>query len=323
MATNLSDLLDAIRIRRTEWMVLETGSEEAIVVPAEGETLLYLVIAGEVILDIEDGPFALEVGGAAFVMNGRSHRLLGSADARRPRQVAFPGGERPDVPPLVRTGAGQRASARVVVGRLKIDPGPCNPILSMVPEVLPMTVESLRFVAFNSVMITEIISRPGAMAYLARAAELFFVRALQNRTYRSVAEDIQFSSALGSARILRALNAIRENPGAPWSVDRLASQACMSRSSFAAEFARIVGKPPMRLVTDLRLEAAANVLARGAVPVATVAWCVGYHSEATFSRVFKQRYGVSPGAYHREHANEASAVTARDAEAAPPLAAYA
>ncbi|HKE49787.1 MAG TPA: helix-turn-helix transcriptional regulator, partial [Rhodanobacteraceae bacterium] len=60
-----------------------------------------------------------------------------------------------------------------------------------------------------------------------------------------------------------------------------------------------VGMPPMRYLTDWRMQLAANQLLTGSENVAVIAHRVGYESEAAFSRVFKKRVGASPSAWRQ------------------------
>jgi AraC-like DNA-binding protein len=82
----------------------------------------------------------------------------------------------------------------------------------------------------------------------------------------------------------------------------------MSRSAFAARFGALVGEPPLGYLTRWRMHLAADTLRGGDATVAAIARRVGYGSEGAFSKAFKQRYGISPGAYRRK--DQSSVVSA-------------
>ncbi|WP_199423705.1 AraC family transcriptional regulator [Actinotalea solisilvae] len=101
---------------------------------------------------------------------------------------------------------------------------------------------------------------------------------------------------LADERIARALVAVHERPGDPWTLASMAGEAHLSRSSFAARFKELVGQAPADYLTTWRLTVAQDRL-RAGVSIARTAHDVGYATPAAFSRVFTQRLGCSPRAW--------------------------
>ncbi len=100
-------------------------------------------------------------------------------------------------------------------------------------------------------------------------------------------------AGLADPRLSRALTAMHEAPGKPWSLDDLADAAGMSRTRFADHFRSVVGRTPMDYLTLWRMTVARRRLAAGK-SVKSVAAEVGYESAAAFSRVFSRVLGQSP-----------------------------
>lgn len=92
---------------------------------------------------------------------------------------------------------------------------------------------------------------------------------------------------LADARLARAVAAFLERPGAHWTIASLARIAGMSRSAFAATFARVAGTTPQQFLSSVRFELAARLLAEG-VPMKAVARAVGYASSSSFARSMRQ-----------------------------------
>ena len=73
----------------------------------------------------------------------------------------------------------------------------------------------------------------------------------------------------------------------------------MGRSSFAARFAEQVGRTPMEVITERRMQYAAQLLQHGELKVTEVSARAGYDSEAAFNKAFKRAHGCAPGAYRQ------------------------
>jgi AraC family transcriptional regulator, regulatory protein of adaptative response / methylphosphotriester-DNA alkyltransferase methyltransferase len=55
-----------------------------------------------------------------------------------------------------------------------------------------------------------------------------------------------------------------------------------------------------RELQRVRMEHAAELLARGSLPVQAVAGAVGYRQAAQFAKVFRRHHGVSPSSFRRQ-----------------------
>ena len=91
----------------------------------------------------------------------------------------------------------------------------------------------------------------------------------------------------------RVVDAIHEEPGRDWTVERLASIGAMSRSTFAERFRNAVGRSPADYVTEVRVDAAKRMLEAGR-SVSEISRELGYASDEGFSRAFRRRTGLTP-----------------------------
>jgi AraC-like DNA-binding protein len=94
-----------------------------------------------------------------------------------------------------------------------------------------------------------------------------------------------------------ALEAIHRHPDRAWTVADLAARANVSRAHFAKRFTEVMDRPPLRYLTDRRMEIAADLLADPDVPVAAAAAAVGYRDPFAFSTAFRRHQGMSPRAW--------------------------
>jgi len=100
-------------------------------------------------------------------------------------------------------------------------------------------------------------------------------------------------TGLADPRLARALVAMHERPGQPWTLATLAEEAGMSRSAFAVAFKQAVGQPAADYLADWRITLAQARLREGR-QVKQIADDLGYASAQALSRFFAQRLGCSP-----------------------------
>jgi AraC-like DNA-binding protein len=96
------------------------------------------------------------------------------------------------------------------------------------------------------------------------------------------------------ARIAKAIWLLREKYTETLPVDRLASVAGMSASSFHHHFKSLTSMTPLQFQKQLRLLEARRLMLSDAVNVAEAAYRVGYESASQFSREYSRTFGVAP-----------------------------
>lgn len=84
-----------------------------------------------------------------------------------------------------------------------------------------------------------------------------------------------------------------------WDVATLARGVHMSRGHFHRAVRDLHGKPPMKIVTELRMRRAEALLRHTDNPVFSIATRVGYEDPFAFSVAFKRHAGVSPRAFRQ------------------------
>ena len=105
---------------------------------------------------------------------------------------------------------------------------------------------------------------------------------------------LNWMAALVDESLWASLQAMLDAPGQPHTVESLAENAGMSRSTFASRFSAAYGNGPMELLRDLRMHLAATLLADSQIPVKRVAELAGFQSRSAFTRTFTAATGQSP-----------------------------
>ena len=116
-------------------------------------------------------------------------------------------------------------------------------------------------------------------------------------------------AGLADPRLARALVALHQAPHEAWSLEAMAAQAGMSRSTFAERFRACTGTTPAQYLSDWRLSLAAS-MARDGQPLKLVAAELGFASASSLSKAFRKRMGASPRAWLAQENGATSAPSA-------------
>lgn len=100
-------------------------------------------------------------------------------------------------------------------------------------------------------------------------------------------------TGLSDPRLARVLVALHESPGEPWTLERMATRAGMSRTAFANAFRETVGQTPAAYLGGWRIALAQGRLREG-LPIKALSDELGYANPSALSRAFAARVGMTP-----------------------------
>jgi AraC-like DNA-binding protein len=184
-----------------------------------------------------------------------------------------------------------------VCAALDFDGGPSNPLLQALPPlvVLPLArVEGLEQ-SLTLLFAETDHARCGARLLADRLFEVVLIQLMRWLLDHPDEAGVPAGliTGLSEPRLARALVALHEQPGQPWSLERMAQRAGMSRSAFAAGFKAAVGRTPADYLAHWRLTLAQAQLRQGR-SIKAIADELGYANASALSRLFTQKIGVSP-----------------------------
>jgi AraC-like DNA-binding protein len=319
----LSDVLLAVRLTGAVFFdidarspfVTESPSTEVIATKVSGDSdhviAFHIVIEGccwaEAVGDPESA--VLLQAGEMVIYPAGDANILASAPGMRARPdfslYYRPVSEALPFPISVNRGS-DGVRCRFVCGFLGCDTRPFNPLLASLPRLVhaPVSARSWRWVGGLLDAALEARDSPGAgqEAMLAKLSEVMFIEALRAHIHSLPPEARGWVAGLRDREVGSALRVIHGRFAEPWSLESLAHEVGMSRSSFADRFVAYVGVPPMGYLARWRLQVAARML-QGGSTVVRAAVAVGYQSESAFTRAFKREVGVAPGMWRRRRAD--------------------
>lgn len=200
-------------------------------------------------------------------------------------------------------GGGNGAATTLVCGNIRFEDVSTDLLLAILPPIIHVRSQGTRLTSWLGATMDHVRSElttghPAAEVVVARIADILFIQAVA--MYLEDNADIAESGWLGALRdrqIGPALALIHQHPEQAWTVESLAETLAQSRSAFAARFAQLVGEPPLRYLTRVRLNAAGTRLSSSDDKMDTIATSLGYSSASGFNKAFKQRFGITPGEY--------------------------
>ena len=303
----LSDILRALRMKGTIYFRTEFNPPYGVAVPAFSNVArFHLAARGSCWVEVagEVDPVHLAQGDLIVIPHGAAHLLSdqpGREAASVDEVVEKTGFEGKGA--LVYGGEEIGRATQLICGHFAFDDAAIHPLLEALPRYIHIPgSESLNNAwleqAMKFIQVESLNLEPGSDAIVHRLAEIIFIQAVRIYVER-VGRDAGSLAGIADPQIGRALAAIHESPEAAWTVDALASEAGMSRTSFATKFAQAIGMTPHSYLTQWRMQDAARRLRETRDPMLRVAEGSGYHSEAAFNRAFKKWFGATPAAYRR------------------------
>ena len=304
----LAAVMDAVRLRSGVFCRSELKAPWGLSLRASPFAHFHVIERGGCWLRLRGlEPVALAGGDLVVVPHGSGHTLSDSPKTK-PRPLAdMPGRRSGERGCLVMRGGGDGPETQLVCGSFRFDRPDAHPLVALLPPLLHIRPDggeatewlqaTLRFLARETRE-----PRPGSETIVSRLTDVIFVQALRAWLETAPVGQGGWLGALRDAQVASALVAVHRMPERDWTTASLAAVAGMSRSRFAARFTALVGEPPLAYLTGWRLQSAAGLLRDRQTGLAEVAARVGYESEAAFSKAFRRRFGLPPGAYRRRAA---------------------
>ncbi|WP_395022021.1 AraC family transcriptional regulator [Dongia sp.] len=296
----LSDVLSLLKPQSHVSAGFDAGGDWAIAFPGNIGIKCYAVVSGACTLVVEGvaDPVRLEGGDCFLLPSGRAFRLCSDpAVAPVEASTVFPPPRAGGV--VTYNGGGD---VFLVGSRFTLGGAHAEILMGMMPPIVHIKKESDQAALRWSVehMMQELREpRPGHYLVAQHLAHLMLIQALRMHMAEGPRGGVGWLFALADRQMGAAVGAIHADPSRKWTLAELASQAGMSRSSFALKFKLTVGAAPMDYLTRWRMLLAGDRLAHSNEAISRIALSLGYESESAFSTAFKRVMGCAPRQYGR------------------------
>jgi AraC-like DNA-binding protein len=278
---------------------------------AQSLILFHIVADGGCLVRLESGFEVTAHAGDVIVLPYGDRHVMQSGHAAEPVSAASLLEPPPWTRfPVLRLGGGG-ASTRFVCGYLRCDDPIFDPVLRALPPLFTVTPPPGPSASWVTASIQYALQATDGRAATAgdvglRVPELVLTEVL--RLYlQSRPHDLGgWLAAVHDPHVGRALSEVHADPARRWTAAELARRSACSRSTLDQRFRQLLGRSPMRYVTEWRLRLAASLLRDTSLGVAAVAYRVGYESEEAFNRAFKRALGAPPAQWRRAGGDPAS-----------------
>jgi AraC-like DNA-binding protein len=269
--------------------------------PGSGSLVMFHIIAeGNCWIAMHDGVKRPLSRGDVVVMPYADAHSWGSVEPAEPVSITtlLPPPPWTEFPHIDYGGDGE--TTRVVCGYLRGDAVLFDPVLRALPSLFVVRPPDGPAAAWLHASVEYALTDPppvyqGLSRANQRLPELLFTEVLRLYLHESGDADLTgWLAALRDPVVGQALSLLHADPAHDWTVAELAAAVAASRTVLVDRFRALLGRPPIRYLTEWRLNLASGLLRTTAMGVAEIGAKVGYTSEEAFSRAFKRSLGQAP-----------------------------
>jgi AraC-like DNA-binding protein len=273
---------------------------DALVPGANRLLLFHIVASGSCWVAVDDGARYWAHQGDVIVMPYGDHYVMGGEGPAECVSILSLVDPLPwEVMPLLRHGGGGRRTD-IVCGYMHSEDPLFDPAMRALPPVFVVRLPPGPAAGWVQASVAYSLeeacppSNKSKSLIATRLPELVLIEVLRVHLATAPAADHGWLAALRDPVLAPALSMMHNTPARRWTVADLASGAAVSRSLLDDRFRQVLGRSPIRYLTEWRMHLADELLATTDVAVFNIARRLGYASEEAFSRAFKRERGLSP-----------------------------
>jgi AraC-like DNA-binding protein/quercetin dioxygenase-like cupin family protein len=181
---------------------------------------------------------------------------------------------------------------------------PDNMLLQSLPPIMVIAIEDVPasdWIRRSIDFAAESLSRQSP-EMVGKLAEGLFAEAV--RRYIDALPDnaAGWLAGLKDPAVGRTIALIHRDYAEALTLEDLAREARVSKTVLGERFRELLGESPMQYCARWRMRVAADMLRQERHNACSVAYSVGFNSEAAFNRAFKREFGLPPAAWQRMRA---------------------
>lgn len=302
----LGDILRMIKLRGSIYFNACFCSPWGMTIDKSNRCAFHLVVRGKAWLKVDSREKLIPLSSGDIVLfpQGIPHVILESPDSK-----CLPGKQ---VVEAYQNGEtifnGDKDDFNIVCGYVEFDRSSSHPFLDNLPEFIHINAQLRKEFYWLDNVLNQIVLESqhpeiGSAVLIDKFTEILFIQVI--RTYAQInRQSTGYLSALNDKQLSSALSLIHNEPDKEWSVESLASEVGLSRSSFYTRFNDYIGISPMRYLFEWRMLKAKEKLENTQKPISLIAEEVGYQSSSAFQKAFKRFFQYTPASLRKGVTNK-------------------
>ncbi|MGW4482965.1 cupin domain-containing protein [Amycolatopsis sp. NPDC004368] len=263
------------------------------VAPGPGKVPFHLVVEGRCTVSTRLSAVELGPGDLLVLPHGDAHRVCVTAGPPRPFT------EEPGPVFTTRRSLGAEPELDLYSGHYQTDSAMGTLLFRTLPPLVHVTLGVYGAGLADVLRGGARFDRLGARSLLGSLFGALLDIALRSRPEQRL-DTPALWTAVGDDTLGKVIAGIVERPGEPWTIERMAAAASMSRATFLRRFTARTGTTVASLLTTIRMMVAADLLTRSDHSVSHIARQVGYNSESAFAQAFRAAVGTQPNRFRKE-----------------------
>jgi AraC-like DNA-binding protein len=187
-------------------------------------------------------------------------------------------------------------------GALSFDAAAAEPLMAVMPRLVHVRLDEARAHLLQTTLqligLETAEDGLGASLVIGRLHDVLFVQAVR-AWCATEHQAVGWLAGLKDDRLAVSIRAMHGDLARGWTVETLAREAGLSRSTFAATFKAVTGDTPLDYLTRWRMYRAKVLLRGSELGLMEIAERVGYETDTALSRAFRRFEGVAPGEWRR------------------------
>ncbi len=289
----LGDILETVSFKSAVYFKYGFCSPWGMDVTKGDFSQFHLVTGGNCYLKVEGQNISLEKGDIVIFPKGAAHQIKdkkrGACRSGMEVVTEIMSGGRPF--------ESEGEQVHLICGHYEMDWELSHPVFENLPDYV--IVKSNDYGRFDLIYsIFELLldewnqKRPGFQIVSLRLAEILFISIIRHYYTHQAESTINLFK---DEAIYKVVDFIHRELNTVLNIEKLARHAGLSRTLFIERFKQSVGATPLQYIINWRMTKAKYLLKTTDLSLAEVGAQVGYSSEASFQRVFKGMFGVTPG----------------------------
>jgi len=147
------------------------------------------------------------------------------------------------------------------------------------------------------------IKSKGMLKIMKMEAKVYEILSLHIQQYNTHSRGVALPTSLSNSelkRVRKISKQILKTPSKDYSLDGLSFEAGMSQSKLQDGFKFLYAKTVTEYIRHVRLEMARDLLKTTDLNISQIVYTIGFTSRSYFSKIFKEKYSISPNQFKKQ-----------------------